>query len=334
MTQFLAGPAPVHGQISLWDATSYSRVAILKGSCFSCFCFSPDGSKLVAAHDDEIEMFDLTNVRIESGPKKRINLDRHKIDAESKEFIPDSVNTDEIISLNFSNLGKLLIRQTHALSLVDFVNKKVVWSIPAGRCWVKLAFTADDEYIIGSSLSISDISRLFLIDAASGKFMHESIVDSAGTWNVGVSNDCRTVATGGIAKTVFLWTLVPNKHGGGAVLVQHGQLRGHNSNVTSLVFLDVETLVTGSEDWTARIWNVNSCEQVHYIQLSDGYPTRISYCPHLNRIAFLLADEGDPIGIDIVDAQTYADVATITINGMNDAVWDVAYSPASTVIFM
>lgn len=73
-----------------------------------------------------------------------------------------------------------------------------------------------------------------------------------GNMDIGVSKDCQTVATSG--KTVLLWTLKRDEHvGDGAFMFQRGQLHGHRGCVNSLVFLDADKLITGSEDLTARI---------------------------------------------------------------------------------
>jgi WD40 repeat protein len=110
-------------------------------------------------------------------------------------------------------------------------------------------------------------------------------------------------------------------------------LRGHTGSVNSISFSpDGETLVTGSDDKTAKMWNVKTYQELFTL---SGHPDQlkaVAFSPDGSRIAtgsedgatkIWSANVGHRASVEGVAFNTYADrLATVSIDG-KVVVWDV-----------
>lgn len=135
MSRFLAA---LHSEkISLWDAHSHSFIASLQGGQES-ISFSPDGNKLVAADRQQVQMFDLTNLRSEGSVAIMADAD----------FINSTLRLDDIVSVTFSSSGCcLLISEADVLHYLDLISKTLLWSTSIGPCFGGIAIAVDDTVI-------------------------------------------------------------------------------------------------------------------------------------------------------------------------------------------
>lgn len=104
-------------------------------------------------------------------------------------------------------------------------------------------------------------------------------------------------------------------------------LEGHTDVVQSARYSpDGDTIVTGSNDNTAKIWDARTGKEIATLSGHSDWVTSAVYNPTGDRIATSSRDST----IKIWDAISRQEI--LTLNGHTDAVWNIAYSPNGLTI--
>jgi WD40 repeat protein len=128
---------------------------------------------------------------------------------------------------------------------------KEVRRIPCpDTCWA-VAFCPD-----GHTLAVAGVNYIQLRDLDSGKLVREIEKPSPGPWRLGpwrramvISPDGTILAAAGENNSIGFWEIATGR--------ELGRLRGHHGQVLSLAFTpDGRSLISGSEDTTALVWDV------------------------------------------------------------------------------
>lgn len=340
MMQYLIGPSsPV--QMSLWETYSYSLVATISFVQQCSFCFSPDGTKLVLGRDKNVEMFDLTILRMENIPQ----VLTPSVDCGTGvDFINAALNSSDFItSVIFSNNGNtLLIKQDKNLHCADLIGMTMLWSIEVGRSCNGITFTANDTHIFFLDPPDETLENIIsILDAGTGKNIF-SFNTGKRAFRLILSPDQQTLAVHGLG--VFLWNIDTPVNAADTRISLRAQLEGHTKYITcSEFFYDGSNrLITGSEDRTARVWDVITCAELQCIRFdhinSTTYPVGISYSRspvnNNHRIAFDLMCKG---GIEIMEIieRGGEGISVSRLTGMNViGRTGIAYSPQPTVVLL
>ncbi|VDB86404.1 unnamed protein product [Peniophora sp. CBMAI 1063] len=103
-------------------------------------------------------------------------------------------------------------------------------------------------------------------------------------------------------------------------------LFGHTNVVNTVAFSpDGKRLASGSDDWTIRIWDVDSGQEVRPALNghNDSGVLSVAFSPGAGKY---LVSGGDDCAVRLWDAETMASVGTVG-SGHNRSVWSVAFSP-------
>lgn len=314
MAQLLACTSPNSCQISLSDANSNAFVFALKHRDPCSICFSSDGNILAAIGFYGLRLFDLTS-----------RCDFEIIDVD---FINSALGLSGARVL-FSNNGLRLLFDAgvdlnRVLHYVDLADRTILWSTSSDILCPKVAFTADDAFIV-AVVATPEI-YVALIDATTGKIaLRVSLEGVITVLHLALSDDQQTIVTCG--DHLHLWNLQTSQSGRQYLAVSlRGELRGHDNMVVASAFLgDGDRIVTASFDRTVKVWNTMICEELHTIRFDHVHPEVLSFCAQLNRIACGCSSNQ----VKIFDADTYVQVGTI-----ENVCGPIAYSPSTNVVLL
>ena len=216
--------------------------------------FSPDGKTVMTASDGrlyEFEFDERTGERVSASiTYKNGNTTIRFFDVESGQHLRTIGELEGKVSVaSFSSDGSLIL--THCRNGVHLHNVEtgeLVWKParelrwnPAGGC----VFGRDDDTIIKSDpvsgVAVWDIKTRKQLQLFSGASGAESVV---------LSPDRKLIAAriSGDEESIGIWQVGNGK--------QLATMVGHEDRVTSMAFHpDSKSLITGSADGTARIWN-------------------------------------------------------------------------------
>ncbi|WP_149977355.1 nSTAND1 domain-containing NTPase, partial [Microcystis aeruginosa] len=103
---------------------------------------------------------------------------------------------------------------------------------------------------------------------------------------------------------------------------ESNRLVGHNGSVYSVNFSpDGKTLVSGSDDNTIKLWNVETGEEIRTLKGHDNWVNSVSFSPD----GKTLVSGSDDKTIKLWNVQTGQEIRTLT--GHNDPVYSVSFSP-------
>jgi WD40 repeat protein len=201
------------------------------------------------------------------------------------------------------------------------VNRTVpVWDVETGEVTLTLtgheaeatavAFSPDGQRLVTGARD--GTARLW--DAASGEEQH-TLLTGAPVFDVAFSPDERFVVAGGDYGTVTVFDA--------ATAERVGILEGHNRNhlVFGLAFVPDGRLVTAGLDGTARVWDVESGNELVVFRGHGAPVNRVAVSPDGTRVATV----GDDAAARLWDPTTGQE--SLSLFGHEPVVYGVAFSP-------
>ena len=260
-------------RLRLWNSTTGEKIADkfvfppnifeLAGRVYS-FAVSPDG-KIIATFIalEQIKLFDAhTGAELgflRGGPAKR-----------AVSFSPDS---KQLVAAYSTTINPGIIDDTGGLLLWDLETRQQVYDA-RGRFPTNAFFSPDGKYILAIYLD----SAARILDANTGKLLHELKGHTAEINHAAFSPDGRFIITASNDRTARVWETATGK------LIEI--LRGHSDIVTDASFSpDGKTIVTTGDN-TARLYKCVACAPLEeLLKLANARITRELTCEE--RVTFL-----------------------------------------------
>ncbi len=285
--------------IRLWNANTGKHIKTLKGHNRTVLSviFSPDSETIVSSSsDDTIRFWDvakgeLINIvlgyrpLISYSPDGKTLLVVEDIDSSNTEIFP-IVKLDTIYTMHMLNV--ITGERVNTISSLNYVN-----------CF---SYSPD-----GKTIAISDGERFGLWDATTGKHLTTLFQDEHELNTVAYSPDRKTIATvwgnkiewwnaqtGENIKTLpsskdnFYWGSISFSPDGKTIAMLGSRtidlcnaesekylttITGHKRSISGFAFSpDSKTIATGSQDGTARLWDTNTGENIHIIDMPTDHP--------------------------------------------------------------
>ena len=344
-------PYVLEAEVQLYHATTNMRERfVLTGheDDVNSVAFSPDGTRIVTASDDNTaRVWDaLTG-------KELATLIGHESKVTSAAFSPDGTrivtatgdflsNSDKTARVWDAATGKELATlighegdvnsvafSPDGTHIVTASNDKTarVWDAATGKelamlygddySWVNSAtFSPDGTRIVTASGQVLSgfVNRARVWDAATGEALatltgHESWVHSAM-----FSPDGTRIVTASSDKTARVWDAATGK--------ELATLTGHESEVTSAAFSpDGTRIITASRDNTARVWDAATGQEVATLSGHEGEVNSAAFSPDGTRI---ITASDDTTAL-VWDAATGEGLAMLI--GHENSVNSVVFSP-------
>lgn len=155
-------------------------------------------------------------------------------------------STGNLLALCYGNLSQGVIRT------YSFPDGKLVkeWKVTGERL-SSIAFAADDDQLLSAS---HPGGKIRVWDAREGKQISEFEAFPTGVFRIAVSSK-NLLATSNLDGTIGIWNWQEQE--------LLGELQGHNTYAVSLAFNPEGTrLLSGSEDETVKIWDLNSYSEL------------------------------------------------------------------------
>ena len=278
--------------VRLWDVRTGQTRHIFQGHTdwITSVAFSPDGQTLASGSADHtVRLWDVS-----AGVKAGM-ADVGKADTGQVRHILRG-HRHWIWSIAFSPDGQTLASGSidHTVRLWD-VRTGYIRHILQGytRAALSLAFSPDGETLASGS----DDQMIQLWDVRTGQIRH--ILQGHTDWinSVAFSPDGQTLASGSADHIVRLWdvsagvkagTPQPTAADPGQI---HHILQGHTDEVKCLAFSpDGQTLASGSDDQTVRLWNVRTGQRHHILQGHTAWVYDVTFSPDGQTLASGSAD--------------------------------------------
>jgi WD40 repeat protein len=313
-----------------WDG--HARVVDLKtnrellslkhqGQYVHAAVFSPDGKSIATGSNDSsgfVRLWDATT------------------GAPLKSFYG---HTDAVLSVRFSKDGRKLLTSSYdnTARLWDVATGKELRRFEGHFWWVwSAAFSPDEKCLVTASHD----GTANVYDALTGKRIAEFTGHKGPVFAAEFSPDGRTIATGGFDRRVLIWKPEDQPRSDLTLLAEGRQERspvftaldGHTSGVRTLQFSSKgQRLVTGSDDNTLKLWNLETNRPVETLRGHNGWIA----CCALSPDEKWAVSAGHDQQVRLWNLGGYEETRVLgghVLSGHGDAVLNAAISPDGTQI--
>jgi WD40 repeat protein len=335
------------GTASVWDVETGEELMRLPGHAAEIYgiAFTPDGSALLtASRDDTTRVWDVTvggerDYLTVPGPGLRLSgvafspdgstfavpADPSGVtihDTETGDVVRELTGHDAILwDLAFSPDGTLLAGAAGTgIPGPGNANRSIpIWDVGTGELVARLEgherqvsaveFAPDGRTVV--SASFDGTFRTWDTES----WEPDRVLEVGGdAYGLGFSPDGRWLAAGiGLEPTVTIFDA--------ATLERRAELSGHTDYVQDLTFLDDDRVVTVSGDGTARIWDVETFEEIRALRGHTGAVLNVAVSP----VGTLIATAGTDGTAKLWDAESGDEL--MTFFGHDRIVHTVAFSP-------
>ncbi len=259
------------GFARVWDAQTGQELLTLKhqGQYIHSAKFSPDGKWIATGSNDSTGFVRIWN---------------SKTGAPVKSFFG---HTDAVLSVRFSRDGNLLVT-------TSYDNTARLWDVASGRelqkfeghfWWVwNAAFSPDETRLVTASHD----GTANVYDIKTGKKIADFTGHRGPVFVAEFSPDGQTIATGGFDHRVLLWKPEDQPWTNLQLLAEGKQdqspvftaLDSHTSGVRTLEYSsDGRRLLTGSDDNTLKLWNLETKRPLETLRGHDGWIAKCTLSP-------------------------------------------------------
>ncbi len=296
--------------IRLWNANTGKPLKKLIGHKDKVWyvIFSPDSETIVSSSgDDTIRFWDVAKRKLKNtiyGYRSPIS---YSPDGKTLLVIANADSSNSLLITSKDSEGKTgkeiisvmapdTIYSIHMLNAETGEQKNTISSLNYVNCF---AYSPD-----GKTIAISDGERFGLWDATTGKHLTTLIEDTFQVDLIAYSPDGKTIATVS-GNTIQWWNAQTGKNirtypwstyysdeirlspdgktiailEGGSICLCNAEsgkylttIEGHKRSISGFAFSsDSKTIATGSEDGTARLWNADTGENIHIINMPTNH---------------------------------------------------------------
>ncbi|MDE0638381.1 MAG: WD40 repeat domain-containing protein [Candidatus Poribacteria bacterium] len=265
--------------VRLWNAATETLHKTLKGhkKPILSLTFSRDGSRIASISEDK-------TIRVwHVATGKRMHT--FKTNSEYLHRITFSPNGETLAS---ASLMDGIIHQwdlntgEHKNTIVGhgggFASKNIVFS----KDKITAATTYGSNNIILYDLNTQEVQTILT--------GHKKQV-----YSLSFSPDGKTLASGGLDKTVRIWTVDTGRH--------KKTLRGHSDQVSRVLFKDDATLISSGDDKMVRLWDIKKGRQKYSFEVGV-YGRDIGFSPDGNFALSRNDKEDQPNSLNLWDLET------------------------------
>ncbi len=264
--------------VRLWNAATETLHKTLKGhrKPIRSLNFSRDGSSIASISEDKtIRVWHVATGRRKHTFKTNSKyLHRIVLSPNGKTLASSSM--DGIIHQWDLNTGK------HKNTIVGhgdgFASKNIVFS----KDKITAATTYGSNNIILYDVNTQEVQTILT--------GHKKRVNS-----LSFSSDGKTLASGGLDKTIRLWTVATGEH--------KKTLRGHSDQVSQIMLKDDATLISFGQDRMIRLWDVRNGRQKHNFKV-DVQSYQIVFSPDGNFALSRNYKKDQPYSLYLWDLET------------------------------
>lgn len=264
--------------VRLWNAATETLHKTLKGhkKPILSLTFSRDGSHITSISEDKtIRVWHVATGRRKHTFKTN-SKDLHRISFSPNGETLASASLDGIIHQWDLNTGK------HKNTIVGhgrgFASKNIVFS---------------EDRIIATT--IYGKKNIILYDLNTQEVQTILAGHKKQVYSLSFSLDGKTLASGGLDKTIRIWTVDTGEHA--------KTLRGHSDQVSHILFKDDETLTSYGNDKMVRLWDIKKGRQKNSFEVGV-YSRDIGFSPDGNFALSRKSKKEQPYSLYLWDLET------------------------------